>query len=476
MICRGTGARTAYGCMTRSNSNGRVQSAVIDGRAERCLLTASGFLVVHGWLADEGQAPLQTEISVSAHAAASCACVMLRFRRLDVEQALNVVSHDFGYLLLAESAERVEGTQFDVAFSFLDRVAAFELVPEITSEKRLLEEVLTLLGDFRAHRGRELALKRFLENGGRDILGALHENHVRRASKIQQCITFGARRSGPTFQTVLYGSMEAALFQPLLFAAAGICFGEWTYVCNSPQDLPELLRFAHLASKLHDLPIKVVVLSDNAGFGAANNAAISLAEATVVLVNPDVHVMAQHAALANEALEPGSFPGVLRGALLFYDDDTLMHGGMHLVEDVHAGCWSANAAPEGFSLLRVEHDDKSVPFYAEDWCRPRPTPGVTGALMAFERNAFEQIGGFSSDFFFGHYEDADLCLRWGQAGARVEVDPRLRFVHLEGQGSKTRTPYFHGASLVNRHIFDARVRNLPVTQRAIRCDATLLPA
>lgn len=268
--------------------------------------------------------------------------------------------------------------------------------------------------------------------------------------------------------TVLFGAVEAAMFQPLLFAKAGVDFGEWVYTCNSPEQAEDLIRLARTASNLYDLPIRVVVLNGNAGFGGANNAAIQAASGDeIVLINPDVHPISAWSSLLNRAIRPAHFAKKLRGGLLFYDDDMLMHGGMYLDEDVfvakgHRGI----GVNEPCRLLRVEHYDKGVPFVVEDWAQERSVTAITGALMAFSRKAFESIGGFSSDFIYGHYEDADLCLRWADQIGPVAVDPDIRMVHLEGQGSKTRLPHFHGAAIVNRYIFDARNRHFFEAERS----------
>ena len=52
---------------------------------------------------------------------------------------------------------------------------------------------------------------------------------------------------------------------------------------------------------------------------------------------------------------------------------------------------------------------------------------------------------------FGHYEDADLCLRSLEAGSPAWVQD-LRLWHLEGRGS-VRRPVHEGANLVNRWHF-----------------------
>jgi GT2 family glycosyltransferase len=96
-------------------------------------------------------------------------------------------------------------------------------------------------------------------------------------------------------------------------------------------------------------------------------------------------------------------------------------------------------------LLRIEHYDKGVPFSADKWKSPKEVPAITGAVMAFERPQFEKLGGFSTRYIYGHYEDADLSLRWRHSAGAVMLQPHIRLVHLEGQGSRAR--------IVNRHFF-----------------------
>ena len=57
------------------------------------------------------------------------------------------------------------------------------------------------------------------------------------------------------------------------------------------------LSYAHLMSDLYDVMITVIVMGDNAGFGAANNIAIEHAAGErIFLINPDVHVFPAYAA------------------------------------------------------------------------------------------------------------------------------------------------------------------------------------
>ena len=240
--------------------------------------------------------------------------------------------------------------------------------------------------------------------------------------------------------------------------------GEWIYVCNSPEDAEAVMRLGRMVSDLYDLMITVIVMPDNVGFGAANNAAVAeAASQAIYLLNPDVYPVPGHAAALRATLERRALGAGLWGGLLFYDDQNLMHSGLYLDRDTafHRETLGSTSRPgEGaaIDLLRVEHFDKGVPFEEARWRRPKRVPAVTGAVMAFARPAFERLGGFSTRYIYGHYEDADLSLRWAAAGGLVAVDPLLRLVHVEGHGSKPKGEQFRAAAIVNRHLFTLRHR------------------
>ena len=77
-------------------------------------------------------------------------------------------------------------------------------------------------------------------------------------------------------------------------------------------------------------------------------------------------------------------------------------------------------------LVRVEHYGKGAPPETTRFVQPRRVPAVTGAFMSFRRDWFERLGGFTEDFVFGHYEDADLCPATGMGRARMQCGKRRR--------------------------------------------------
>jgi len=74
--------------------------------------------------------------------------------------------------------------------------------------------------------------------------------------------------------------------------------------------------------------------------------------------------------------------------------------------------------------------------------------------MSFNRDWFEKLGGFAEEYVFGHYEDADLCLKSLEAGVAPWIHD-LKLWHLESRGS-TPPPTLEGALTVNRWLFNRR--------------------
>jgi hypothetical protein len=102
-------------------------------------------------------------------------------------------------------------------------------------------------------------------------------------------------------------------------------------------------------------------------------------------------------------------------------------------------------------MLRVEHYGKGASAKASQFTKSRPIQAVTGAFISMDRSWYELLGGFTEDYVFGHYEDADLCLKSLRAGIVPWIHD-IRLWHLEGKGS-LRLPVHEGGSLVNRWLF-----------------------
>ena len=425
---------------------------------ERFLVSESGFCLLLGWLADEGCELSQFRLLGSDFNIELSSQNILRNARADVEQAVKPGAYDYGFVAFGRAPSRLLLKQ-SLMFQVSAMAGSFQVkvTPEIVSDKRLMDTMLQIVATSEAHAGRESAIAAFLAGPAGKTLIELFQLHVKHAVASPYIERFRPRPVTHSFVTVLFGSTEPVKLQPMLFRAAKVDFGEWIYVCNSPEDASLVLSLARQMSELYDVMITVIVLSDNAGFGAANNIAIEHAASDrIFIINPDVYPLQSHAPSLQRALSEGDLGSTLWGGLLFYDDHNLMHAGMYVTADTFVRRNSLNgfggSAPVT-KLLRVEHYNKGVPFDADKWKSSKEVPAITGAVMAFAKPQFEKLRGFSTRYIYGHYEDADLSLRWRRSAGAVVLHPQIRLVHLEGQGSRARGEEFRGASIVNRHFF-----------------------
>lgn len=435
----------------------------IRGNAELAAVSNSGFVAVFGWLGDEGMPDVQWSLcGADFDVKISCESIF-RYARRDVEVAYREGPYDYGFLVFGRTSSKSLLKQpFTLkAQSFIGSFHAL-VTPELASDKRLLDLILVKLTSVESHAGLEVGLHHFLSGSPGRGLVSLFQSHVEFHNNSYHVERFGVRPINRSFVTVIFGSAEPILLQPVMFKKMGIDFGEWIYCCNSPEDGRAALRIARLISELYDVMITVIVMTDNLGFGAANNIGVRHASSDIIyLINPDVYPSRAHADRLRSTLDEAKLGAFLWGGLLFYDDATLMHSGMYMERDLLSRCNTYQKQASGHSdphvkLVRVEHFDKGVPFSEASWQKAKVVPAVSGAVMAFCRPLFEKLGGFSTTSIYGHYEDADLSLRWAQAFDPVAVNPALRLVHLEGQGAKHKGAQYRAAQLINRYLFSLR--------------------
>ena len=113
--------------------------------------------------------------------------------------------------------------------------------------------------------------------------------------------------------------MQNCLFTGL----PGIDEYEFIYVCNSPEMAETLLREARSASLIYGLTNRIMILSGNAGFGGANNAAARIARSERLLfINPDVFPRDREWARKHSDLVEAAphSQTQLFGVPLYYDD------------------------------------------------------------------------------------------------------------------------------------------------------------
>lgn len=221
---------------------------------------------------------------------------------------------------------------------------------------------------------------------------------------------------------------------------------ELVYVLDSPEqraDIELLLRSLHA---VQGMPVTLVVQAGNYGFSSACNAGAAAARAPrLLMLNSDVIPAARGwLPLLEAALE--SDPGLaMVGPKLLTEEDSVQHAGLFFERHGPLEEWFNN------------HYWKGAPRRFPPLDRPRRVPGVTGAAMLLDRARFEAVGGFTTDYAIGDYEDSDLCLKLRAAGGEIGYEPRAELYHFERQSIRDHAVHDRNlATALNRRLHQQR--------------------
>ncbi|MGW6791602.1 glycosyltransferase family 2 protein [Streptomyces chartreusis] len=171
----------------------------------------------------------------------------------------------------------------------------------------------------------------------------------------------------------------------------------------------------------------LIPLSENLGFGAANNIAFTHARGQFILIlNPDTV----------------AFPGMLDNLLKVLKTDATVGcvGARHVNPDMSLQ-WSMDNFPTLVSDALNYSDLHRLPFLHKwlvrtyprwsDHTVERDVDWVNGACMLVRREVFVATEGFDEYFFLFH-EELDWCRRIWQEGWRVRFVPSAMVVHMLG--------------------------------------------
>ena len=422
------------------------------------LLSSSGGIMIVGWAYDSTDPLDSITLNCNSWQLTMSAAGLIRVRRQDVESAYGgETSYSYGFFgLHFEKASISAPVSCEVTIvTRSGRSCIMTISPINQTDSGLRDAALSYLAEAKFFSNYQLEAISNVSRGFGNQMVLLNRAITTRFVANPYVERFGSRKTllQGSIIVCLYGRAEYLFLQNALFSnQPGFDDYEFIYVSNSPELAEVLLREAKLASHIYGQRITIVLLEGNAGFGAANNAATKAAQSSrILIVNPDVFPRdlswaQKHTSLleARPKEETDLF-----GVPLYYDDGSLMHGGMYF--ELDTGVLSQGGNFERLTLVRVEHYGKGAPESVKRFTEPRQVPAVTGAFISCDRAWFEKLGGFTEDYIFGHYEDADLCLK----SLVQEKLPRihdLRLWHLEGKGS-TRRPVHEGGSLVNRWLF-----------------------
>lgn len=425
---------------------------------DTAVVGSNGTVFLVGWI-DDRNSPLASA-SVMRDAEGWNTRSIARCRRPDVEELLGAHgAHAFGFWLVHQLGSAPAGGGHG-ATTLRARLANGQVCLANLTFRHVADSELreTILGHFIHMQylgNRDIEAFGQLDTGTGAAILALNRRISSAIAGAAHVERFGPARArfAASFIICLLGKAEYFFLQSALFATgAGAADIEFIYVSNSPELAETLQKEARIAARIYGLSVTIVTLPGNAGFSAANNAAARVARSgRVVFMNPDVFPRDDQWAVRHAAILQGvpAEHTMLFGAPLYYDDGSLMHGGMYF--EVDQGLSVTASGIRTVPMIRVEHYGKGAPAWSDTYTRARAVPATTGALISADRAWFERLGGFTEDYVFGHYEDADLCLKSLQHGVPAWLHD-IRFWHLEGKGS-VRRPAHEGGTLVNRWHF-----------------------
>ena len=178
---------------------------------------------------------------------------------------------------------------------------------------------------------------------------------------------------------------------------------------------------------------KLVRRDTNAGFGAANNQAMShVGTPFALLLNPDCSISRDSLQALLDCMQRFPKAGLV-GPQNWRDETT-----------------PQISFREAFYKIKSSKPKPTVPdrVVNAEW--------IHGCCQLIRTSAFHEIGGFD-EMFFLYYEDDDLCLRMRRAGFDCLMEPAANAMHA---GGKSSTPNARTSFI--KHFHYARSRQLAI--------------
>lgn len=194
---------------------------------------------------------------------------------------------------------------------------------------------------------------------------------------------------------------------------------------DSNEDIEEIFyeRF------VNETNIRFIKLSENIGFGRANNEGFRVAKGKYVLcLNPDTLLVNNAIKLMTDFLDNNPTVGICGGNL--YDKEMKpTHSFKKFFPSI---LWEIDTL-SFHKLEKLIYRNNAI-FNHSD--QPMEVAYITGADLMIRKDLLNKIGGYNSNFFM-FFEETDLCLKAKKEGFKIMNVPEARIQHLEGQSYKS---------------------------------------
>ena len=181
--------------------------------------------------------------------------------------------------------------------------------------------------------------------------------------------------------------------------------------------------------------VRLRVLTENPGYGAASNVAFTLCSAEyVLLLNSDTELRPGALAALVAHLDRCPRAGIV-GPRLLNPDGSLQKSTFPFPSPL-VPFVKRRPMADLVGLVPVLRD-AFVGAWAHD--HTRRVPWVLGAALAIRREAYERVGGFDESYVM-YYEEVDLCYRLRRAGWETHFTPATEITHVGGASTSQRRP------------------------------------
>jgi GT2 family glycosyltransferase len=201
--------------------------------------------------------------------------------------------------------------------------------------------------------------------------------------------------------------------------------------------------------------VSYIQCADNLGFSRGNNAAALTSTGRILLfLNPDTKILGNALTAMKECLDSHQDAGIV-GCHILNSDGSVQTTAVQAFPTLLNQTLDADVLHRWFPDSRLW----GTAALFSGGTNPVVVDTISGACLMIRRSVFEQIGGFSTDYFM-YSEDVDICHNAYLAGWKAYYLPTASIIHYNGQSTKKKPSYFsHLMQQESRFIYFSRMRS-----------------
>jgi GT2 family glycosyltransferase len=209
-----------------------------------------------------------------------------------------------------------------------------------------------------------------------------------------------------------------------IYAAAGATTFEVIVVDNASFDGSKEMAEAEFPE------VRFIQSSTNSGFAKANNLGFAISQGeSLLFLNPDTEIVGTALETLESALQSIPDAGIV-GARLLNGDLSLQISAVQAFPSIWNQVLDMERLRQWFPKARLW----GIRALIENTAAATAVDAISGACLMIKRQVFEQVNGFSPDYFM-YSEDTDLCFKVMTAGFKSYYVRDARVIHFGGQSS-----------------------------------------